>query len=187
MIEIEIKAALEGPDSPAIPGIKARLVEIGFHADGCLIETDIYFNAPDRDFRKTDEALRLRSAQNFSNDEVETFITYKGKKLDGISKTRKEYETAIADPDTMGKLMEALGYRAAHIVKKKRWYYKKGDTTVCLDEVEGLGSYIELERMVDIVDERAEVVEELVAELEALGIDKSGLTTKSYLELLNPS
>ncbi|NTV90958.1 MAG: class IV adenylate cyclase [Clostridiales bacterium] len=186
MIEVELKAMLGKADCHENHETRTRILGKGFNPGACLVETDTYFSAPDRDFRETDEALRIRSAMNLSDSKVDAYVTYKGKKLDGISKTRKEYETGIDDPDTMRKLLEVLGYKAVHTVRKKRWYFTKGDYTACIDEVEGLGCFLELEKIVDAEDDRNEVVENLMTLLGELGIDKERLTRKSYLELLNP-
>lgn len=45
----------------------------------------------------------------------------------------------------MRRILLALGFRSAAKVKKRRKEYKKEDLTVCLDELSGLGSYVEIE------------------------------------------
>src|SRR5207253_9991521 len=54
-----------------------------------LDEADHYFNAPDRDFGKTDEAFRLRRVGEQNR------ITYKGAKQGGPAKTRTEIEIGL--------------------------------------------------------------------------------------------
>ena len=56
----------------------------GFIEDGLEQHSDIYFRHPSRDFRKSDEALRIRS----SNDSA--CVTYKGVRTDAEVKTRPE-------------------------------------------------------------------------------------------------
>ena len=57
-------------------------------------EADHYFNAPDRDFARTDEAFRLRCIGDVNR------ITYKGPKQGGPAKTRTEIELALeSGPD----------------------------------------------------------------------------------------
>jgi len=184
MVEVEIKAKLGEADSADIQKVIERLGKDGFTEDGVYLEEDIYFNAPDRDFMLTDEALRIRITEDAVKGEKSTFITYKGKKLDGISKTRNEYETSVGDEKTMADLLKALGYRFKRIVKKTRRQFVKGGISVCLDDVEDLGVYIELETMADTADGHTKIVERLLEQLDRLGVDRAGLTTKSYLELL---
>src|SRR5437899_7069774 len=113
MLEVEMKfpvvdfAPLEG-----------KLREWGAHAVGMRQESDLYFNAPDRDFARTDEALRLRRIGR-SN-----VITYKGPKRDKETKTRSEIEVALAEGDDAAeqfkRLIQSLGYRFTAEVRKRR-------------------------------------------------------------------
>ena len=95
MFEVEIKASL---GKSTIGDVTEKAVELGFIYDRTLREVDTYFNGNDRDFRKTDEALRIRACERWREDvtgtgcskkESEAFITYKGPKLDDVSGTRK--------------------------------------------------------------------------------------------------
>ena len=63
MLEVEIKADLGELKKEAIQGSAA---EMGFVPADSLQEIDIYFNGNDRNFIKTDEALRLRSCRNLT-------------------------------------------------------------------------------------------------------------------------
>ncbi|NJE31492.1 class IV adenylate cyclase, partial [Thermococcus sp. 18S1] len=110
------------------------------------IHEDIYFNHPCRDFSKTDEALRVRIKR--FNGHFEASLTYKGPKLDKISKTRKEIEVNIDNVDTYIKLLHALGFKEVLTVEKTRekYYIEKG-VTITLDEIEGLGKFVEIEKL----------------------------------------
>jgi adenylate cyclase class 2 len=149
-----------------------------------LKEEDRYFNAPDRDFAKTDEALRLRRIGTAN------FVTYKGPKRDAQTKTRTEIEVSLAKgkegADDFCRLLRSLGYRDVAVVKKERQIYRLANeggfpVEVCLDEVEGLGKFAELEILAPAskLDPARAVLLRLAAEL--------GLTAserRSYLELL---
>ena len=119
------------------------------------------------------EALRLRKTDDKS------VMTYKGPKLAGIMKTRIEEETGIDDFGKVREILLHLEFKEVLVVNKKRDVYKLNDITVCIDYVNGLGVFIELEIMSGKRD---------WAEKELLSIaDKLGLTKfekKSYLELL---
>ena len=146
-------------------------------------EEDHYFNAPDRDFAKTDEALRLRRIG------PDNFLTYKGPKVDTQTKTRAEFEVSLAPGDEaaeiMMQLLTRLGYRPVAVVEKTRRVFQTKrdgfDLEVCLDDVKGLGRFVELEILApeNRLDEARRTVQRVAAEL--------GLTTserRSYLELL---
>ena len=181
MLEAELKAALSGEQAAALP---ETLAALGFREQGAVQESDVYFNGPDRDFRETDEALRLRTVKLKSGAGEQTLITYKGPKLDSVSSTRRELETAVGSFETMQNLLQALGYRAAHTVKKTRRSFLCGAKTACLDDVEGLGPYLELETVLPEGADCGQAATELLALLDALHISRGALTRESYLDLL---
>jgi len=145
------------------------------------VHEDIYFNHPCRDFSETDEALRIRIKR--FNGHFEAFLTYKGPKIDNLSKSRKEIEVSIEDVDTYLELLSLLGFREVLTVKKTRekYYVEKG-VTVTLDEVEGLGKFVEIEKLAKDEKEVQREVPRLMDILKSLGIEK--FERKSYLELL---
>ena len=171
MIEIEIKAKADHA------ALRNKLKQEGAALERTVEQTDIYFNAPDRDFGQTDEALRLR------NEGGQIFVTYKGKKLDPLSKTRKEVDVEVADFDKMKELILCLGYRKTLEVRKMRDIYHLEGALACLDTVDGLGEFVELETMaVDESDIPARR-DMLVSTLRRLGV-KGDLIRESYLEML---
>ena len=105
-----------------------------------VMQEDLYFSHPCRDFSRTDEALRLRRVGGVPEA---WYLTYKGAKLDGISKTREEIDMRTA-PE-IETILGKLGFsRVARVVKTRRGF-RKGDTLLYLDDVEGLGRFVELE------------------------------------------
>src|SRR5204863_5462164 len=84
-------------------------------------EADHYFNAPDRDFARTDEALRLRRIGPAN------FVTYKGPKRDAQTKTRTELEVPLAEGDKVAQdfmaVLQHLGYRPVAVGHKQRRIY----------------------------------------------------------------
>lgn len=181
MMEVELKAALRPEQVKLLP---QTLLARGFEEQAAVLETDVYFNASDRDFARTDEALRLRKVCTLEGGAEQTCITYKGAKVDARSSTRRELETMVGSFETMRALLLALGYRAAYTVQKTRRSFVCGSKTAYLDKVEGLGDYIELETVLpDDADSEAEVTS-LLALLDALDISRSALRRESYLDLL---
>lgn len=178
MLEVEMKFRVAEFSSLA-----ARLAQWGARQTASRQDIDHYFNAPDRDFARTDEALRLRRIDNAN------FVTYKGPKIDAQTKTRTEIEVPLADGDDVAqafiRLLTSLGYRPTAVVSKRRqiWgLHRQGlSLEVCLDEVDSLGRFLELEIMAPL--EQLEDARRLVLELAAeLGL--TGSERRSYLELL---
>lgn len=179
MIEVEIKAKIT--DAQAT---EKSLLKLGFTEERRVSEQDVYFNGNDRDFRKTDEALRIRACKNLKADTERNALTYKGPKLGNHSQTRNELEISFEDPDKMKAILTALGYPPVLEVQKLRRIYRLGAITACVDHVDSLGDYLELEKLVDDKKSYPEAVGELYEWLVKIGIPKDSLTQYSYLELL---
>jgi adenylate cyclase class 2 len=161
----------------------AKLTELGVKLDDPVAQADQYFAHAARDFAQTDEALRIRTVGNGS------FVTYKGPRLDAATKTRRELELPLAtsDPDgsKFAELLTALGFTPVATVRKQRrkfHIHRYGrDVEGALDEVNGVGSYLELELMADqreLADAKS-IIAALATELQ-LGDSER----RSYLELL---
>lgn len=181
MLEAELKASLGelAPEEAA-----ERALALGFLPEEQVWERDLYFNGTERDFRHTDEALRLRRVRRLPDGPLESVVTYKGPKLDQVSNARTEYETGVSDGETAEKLLEALGYRPLAAVEKIRRTYRREEITLCLDQVTDLGSFLELEILEPGEEQREAAVARLLELLEELGIPRSRLSRRSYLELL---
>jgi adenylate cyclase class 2 len=178
MLEVEMK--FPGAD---FSFLEKRLAEWGARPDAPLEEADHYFNAPDRDFARTDEALRLRRIGTANR------VTYKGPKRLSRGKTRTEIEVPLAEGDgvaaDLGQLLMHLGYHPVAIVhKRRRIYHLQRDgfvLEVCLDEVDGLGRFAEIE--IQAPEEREAVAQRVLLAVAAeLGL--SADERRSYLELL---
>lgn len=178
MLEIEMKFPTTGfePVEKALAGWGAR-------PESPLDEADHYYNAPDRDFAKTDEAFRLRRIG------PRNVITYKGPKQAGPAKTRTEIEVALADgadaAETFCRLVERLAYRPTAVVKKRRRQLHFGrdgfNLCVCLDEVERLGKFIEVE-IVAPPEQRSQAEQVLTQVAAELGLRDA--ERRSYLEMI---
>lgn len=166
-----------------MPALEAKLAALGATVSHPRLEVDVYFAHPARDFAATDEALRIRRGESSS------YITYKGPKIDSTTKTRREIELPLGADEgadvAWGGLLEALGFTPVGEVRKRRrkalvsWQGRKVEAS--LDDVEGLGTFIELELIAEA--DGVEAAKACVASLAAtLGL--SGSQRKSYLELV---
>lgn len=169
MIEIEVKARASHWS------LREKLASMGAKSEGIQEHLDTYYNSPFRDFSITDEALRIRSVNGKS------VLTYKGKKLDSVSKTRQEFETEV-DGGSTRNILTALGFFESGVVRKRREIFSYQCMTIALDTVEGLGEFIEVEKQADFEIERHR--EEIFTFLGALGIRQEDSIRISYLEML---
>lgn len=181
MIEVELKAALTEAQAQAMP---EKLAALGFRPDRKVQEIDVYLNGgEERDFRRTDEALRLRTCRDLDAGTEETLMTYKGPKLDDRSSTRTEYETTVGNLETAQNLLAALGFSALYTVDKVRQTMTREKVTVCFDSIAGLGPYMELEILQESGSQE-QAVDALLTLLDTLEVSRDALTRESYLELL---
>lgn len=171
MIEVEVKVKVDHEK------VRPILKKIGAAKVKTEIQSDTYFAAPHRDFAKTDEALRIRSLDG------QAVLTYKGPKLDEVSKTRKELETPV-DELTITRILHALGFTEAGIVRKIREVYRTEGITVSLDAVEGLGEFLEVEIMAESEKELEPARHKLFDLLKQFGFDKEDSIRTSYLEMV---
>jgi adenylate cyclase class 2 len=178
MLEIELKFA-----NADFPAVERALAQLGASNWSQREEVDAYFNAPDRDFRQTGEAFRLRRVG------PRNFFTYKGPRLPGGVKMRTELEVPLADgPEAAAQykaLLVHLGYRPVAEVRKLRRCTELTRAgrhlQVCLDEVEQLGRFVEIETLAEEerLDEGRQAVLDLAADLGLHSVEQ-----RSYLTLL---
>lgn len=167
MIEVEVKARAPEDTAERIAALGATLLVVENHHD-------LYFNSPQRDFRCSDEALRIRIKEEGAR------LTYKGPKLDKTTKSRLEMTVKIDNPQQMEQILSALGFVLSAQVRKKRAKYSYEGVVLALDNVEGLGSFVEVEAEGegDYEEQRRKVL----SILSKLGLHES--IRSSYLELL---
>ncbi|MBL7488408.1 CYTH domain-containing protein [Frankia sp. AgB1.9] len=94
-----------------------------------------------------------------------------------------EYETEVADRRQMHEAILRMGYWATVRVAKSRRTGRHGEVSLCLDEVEGVGTFLELERMVPDDEPATAVQDELAAFVASLGID-AVRTSETYDSLV---
>lgn len=178
MLEIELKYQV-----PAHAPVAAILAAWRAAADAPIQEADHYFNAPDRDFARTDEALRLRRIG------PKNLVTYKGPKQPGLAKSRTEIEVPLAEGDEAAekftRLLTSLGYQPVAIVRKRRTVHRLTREgfrlEVCLDEVADLGQFVEVE-IVALAEQKSQAEQVVQAAARELGLTRP--EPRAYLQLL---
>ena len=167
-LEIEVKAYADD-----LERVETDLKRMGAHFVAEINQTDTYFNHPNRIFAETDEALRIRVSDDH------TFLTYKGPKIDARSKTREEIEVSLEHADVTAQLLTKLGFTPVADVKKVRRIFTLDNFTICLDTVDTVGTFVEVETSGENVEE---LQNQAFSILETLNLKKH--ERKSYLELL---
>ena len=160
---------------------RSRIIELG----GVFVKTerhvDTYLRHPCRDFRATDEALRIRQIDD------DAYITYKGKRREGPIKIRPETELPLALNTVPGwlQIWESLGFEKVQQVKKTRQVFQlsraDGPITVTLDQVAGLGDFVEIERVLNNEDQLEAAQREILSLAEELQLGT--IEKRSYLSM----
>jgi len=166
-----------------LAAVRQKLLLLGASFSPSIEQADTYFAHPARDFAQTDEALRLRSVGK------RNWITYKGKRIDTQTKTRRELELPLADGaearEQYAELLGLLGFVPVATVSKHRQgaalTWQGQSIEAALDQVEQVGTFVELETSADELS--------LPAARQAIGSLASALglvqnERRSYLELL---
>ncbi len=177
--EVELKFPLD--DSAQVI---SQLQQLHAERGTPVKQRDLYFAHPQRNFAQTDEALRLRSAGR------RNCITYKGPILDSQTKTRREIEIPFAEGQAAAakfrELLRLLGFREVETVVVKtrvpfhlEWEGRQWE--LALDDVDGLGTFLEMEILADEA-QRDAARDSILRLADRLGLDNS--VRKSYLCLL---
>ncbi len=91
-----------------------------------------------------------------------------------------EHETAVEDASELEKILTQLGYALYSDLTKTRSKGRMGDIELCLDEVSGLGTFIEAEKLMQEDANHDAVVAELWQLLSGLGLQKADEVHEGY-------
>lgn len=162
---IELKSRCED-----IGAVTRAAEKLGARDMGVLHQRDTFFEAPKA-------RLKLREL----GDGTAELISYR--RPDSVEARGSDYLIArIANPaELLAVLEHALGSTAT--VTKQRRLFLHANTRIHLDEVEGLGSFVELETVLSgQTDEQA--LAELAQVVSALALDDEDRVAIPYVELL---
>jgi len=164
---IEIKAAVED-----LSGIRQHVEAVADQGPTELHQVDTFFGC-------STGRLKLRE---FGGSPAE-LIYYRRSNIAG-PKESSYFVTPMPDPEKMRQILDAANGRLG-IVKKRRLLYLIGQTRVHLDKVEGLGSFVELEVVLQdhqTTDDGVVIAQDLMKQLD---IREDQLVDTAYFDLLH--
>ena len=134
MQEVEVK--LKCDDPVVLDNLRDKLPSSPWMVED---HEDIYFNSPEG------TCLRVGSGRAENGDKRVTFKSH-SKIVDGV-KTRRELEFDVNSEgfDALKEVFVGLGFPETITVKKTRASYLHESATVCIDNVDGLGYFVEIE------------------------------------------
>lgn len=161
--------------------IKARVLDherLAALAQGLADQGPVELLQDDTFFNTSSGRLKLRV---FADGQAE-LIYYERIDHDG-PKTSSYRIVTVTDPDGLREALQlAWGLRGR--VRKRRQLYLVGRTRIHLDEVEGLGHYMELEVVLAEGEDTAIGEAEAHRLMAALGIGPESLVSGAYIDLL---
>jgi adenylate cyclase class 2 len=171
MLEVELKVRV-----PSLAPVREQLKKRQAEFLKKVHEHDIFYNAPHRDFKKTDEAVRVRYSDG------RAVVTYKGPKIKKYGlKAREELNFAVESGEAFETMLLRLGFTRTIEVDKWRENFRLGPASVSLDDVDGLGTFAEIEVMTEDGDENPTA--EIGRIAKEIGVEGEPILA-SYLELL---
>ncbi|NJE48594.1 class IV adenylate cyclase [Thermococcus sp. 9N3] len=135
------------------------------------LQEDVYFSLP------LPKLLRVRKLDNLGK----AFLTYKEIKDLGRNEEFDEFEVEVSDFEATVEILKRLGFEEDVVVRKRRLVYRLGDVTFELNDVEGLGGFLDIEVISDDVEKAKKKIWE-VAKL--LGLSEDDVEPRLYQELI---
>jgi adenylate cyclase, class 2 len=175
MHEIEVKSALN--DKRAV---MQKLTALGVSFTSPATEEDTVYakevSSLDS-FNRNAEFLRIRVRSDGTT--LFTFKYHPTRHEGNPESMPLEYETTIGSKEAMEQILLHQGYKEAVRIRKTRQKGTYNKWEICIDEVEGLGSFMELEEMAP-EKESKRIIEEMCAFFAELGIAREDMFADRY-------
>jgi len=171
MREIEIKAKLKNKVQ-----VMKKLKALGCKFSSPITQEDSVYtkNIGSLEIYKNNEAyLRIRI-----KNMMETLFTYKKKGVNDLDSI--EHEVAINSKKEMEQALFHMGYKKAMEIDKTRVVTNYDGCEICIDEVKGLGSFIEMEKLTTDNGDAQKIQDELFKFFKKIGIDKKDRVMHGY-------
>lgn len=133
---------------------------------------EVYLDNPEKTFffinkknqRDACNFLRVRTATSSAGSKSSVCYKYWHKDENGIGTHCDEYETSVGSAEMMLPILQKSGYTEMTFINKKREIYMSGIFEIVIDDVETLGTFVEIELKVptENVNEGREHIEDLM-------------------------
>lgn len=172
MREIEVKATLKDKQ-----GLLLRAKKMGIVFGPAMTQDDItYETTVPKDDPKWN-IFRIRQQDGKS------ILTMKYK-ASSRPRDNHERESLIDSPKEVADMLERVGYKAGVRIRKTRQIATYKGLELCVDEVDGLGSFVEVEKLAEDDASVDEVQDALWLLLEQLGVHPRDRIYKAYDTLM---
>lgn len=168
MREIELKFKVDNLDK-----IINYLESINCKLSTTIVQNDSIFVENLNNTESTEGSVWLRIRK--TNDKIE--LNYKKQSAKKMESEEIEFE--VNSYEKANDFLKALGFKQWVEVNKKRRYTKYKDCNICIDQVERLGDFIELELLVESKD-NYNYEEQLLSIAKELNIDVNNRINSHY-------
>lgn len=169
MREVEVKVRIKD-----LPALESKLTELGVELPEPVLQDDaIYFDG-EKEFNERQKCnfVRIRRTEHGAKLTLKRSIE---DELDSL-----EHETPVSDPNEAEAIVKELGLKFGVRVVKHRREFKWDNITGCVDSVEGLGDFLELEMLVEDNRPLQEVRQELRQKLADFGLGSAEEVSQGY-------
>lgn len=170
MVEMELKAVVKNKADveKKLKNLGCEWCDEGEQIDSIYLKDEIN--------KISSPVFRIRKSKS------KHFLTFKI--LEENVNTAKEFETQILDEQVFIEIIRLLGFHFYVTVKKQRKTTSYNGYTICLDEVEQLGTFIEIEKLSDSCQNEKEIYTQQRKILSLLGIEEQMLVNEKYYQML---
>jgi adenylate cyclase class 2 len=170
MREIEIKAKLLGTIEDFTEKLKTMDIVLGSR----LVQHDVVYGQPGA----ADNVLGANWLRIRTENDTKIYFTLKKSVVGHLDSI--EHEVIVDNADELESIIKELGYELHSDLTKVRRKAKVAELEICVDDVEGLGRFVEVEKLCLPDADNKEVVDELWDFLSSLGVSKNEEVHEGY-------
>ena len=175
MREVEVKAHIRDEET-----LLTKLAEVGGVLSTAITQEDTVYvkevGSVDT-FLSNDHFLRIR---NTPEKVIFTLKYHPGRNTTAIDAMPIEHEVTIDKKAELEEMLKLLGFVPAVSITKTRKTAHVGEYEVCIDEVEGLGAFIEIEKLLEHEEDIEPTLSNMRDFLKTLGVDAKDIGVKRY-------
>lgn len=178
MLEVEIKAHIDNCDD-----MRKKLEQAGCVFTDPIKQHDRVFLPAGVDYENIGpgtNVARIRTETKNGKTHVEATV----KQTTTNHLIKHEAEVVVDSAEQWEAMLGLLGFTEALSIMKERWFGKMEGYGICVDEVEKLGSYIEIEAFTEKEEDAEAVQERLWDFLKQFGVGRNDTAKYGYDVLL---
>lgn len=168
MREIELKFKVEDRN-----GLLDKLKDMNCEISEIFSQNDTIYVSDLTHVESVEGSIWLRVRKE--NEKVELNLKKQSAKI----QESKEIEFEVSSYEKANQLLETLGYQKWVVVNKKRRYSKYLNYNLCIDEVERLGTFLEIELLVEEEDKK-DYIPDLLEVAKLFQLTESDIVNSHY-------